>query len=57
MTYRVIAVGENCDDLSVMKLEKKVNDLLQQGWKLQGGVSVSKSTSGRIVMTQAMIKG
>ena len=36
-------------------LEKDVNELLKQGYKLQGGVSVSKS-NGLEIWTQAMVK-
>ncbi len=61
MDYRVVVV---CDGNSVvvatMNLERKVKELIEQGWKLQGGVSVSKegySSSSRLVMAQAMIKG
>ena len=60
MNYRVIVVSESNAVISAMKLEQKVNELLKQGWKLQGGVSVSRSEIGsscRVVMTQAMIKG
>ena len=60
MNYRVIVVSEDDAGISAMKLEQKVNELLKQGWKLQGGVSVSGSeidSSCRVVMTQAMIKG
>ena len=36
-------------------LENDVNELLKQGYKLQGGVSVSKS-NGLEIWTQAMVK-
>ena len=57
MNYRVIVVSERDDVISAMKLEQKVNELLQQGWKLQGGVSVARAEIGSsVIMTQAMTK-
>ncbi len=60
MNYRVIVVSENNAGISAMKLEQKVNELLKQGWKLQGGVSVARAETAfscMVVMTQAMTKG
>ena len=44
-----------CD--AVKYLEKEVNELLQEGWELQGGVSVSKADNGSYsAACQAMVK-
>ncbi len=59
MNYRVIVVSESNAVISATKLEQKVKELLEQGWKLQGGVSVSRAEVGlsfMVVMAQAMIK-
>ncbi len=59
MNYRVIVVSESDAGISAMILERRVNEMLKKGWKLQGGVSVSRFEIGsfcKVVMTQAIIK-
>ncbi|WEA55743.1 DUF1737 domain-containing protein [Lactococcus lactis] len=43
-----------CD--SHYELDKEVNEKLKQGWKLQGGVSIT-SHGMSIYCSQAMVKG
>ena len=59
MQYKVVCVRmEGIYDTE--KMEKEVNDLLEQGWKLQGGIAVSTHPFTRfsnvIYGFQAMIK-
>lgn len=59
MDYRIVVVSENWHTDAARELEKEVKRLIKSGWKLQGGVSVSRSDHGsltKVVMSQAMIK-
>lgn len=63
MDYRVaIATSYDHEGECASKLEREVNKLLKEGWKLQGGVSISRSEYFHfehfcsITMTQAMTK-
>ncbi len=57
MEYKV-AYGD-----TAQTLETKVNELLTQGWKLQGGVTTSLNNNDAeggnvsVIFAQAMIKG
>jgi hypothetical protein len=54
MEYRVISESKMAD------LVKEVNNAIKQGWKLQGGVSVTKGLAPLLgqafVWAQAMVK-
>lgn len=56
MNYKVIETRQ------IGALEEKVNEFLEKGWILQGGVSISKPINGDfhaahyLVYCQAMIK-
>lgn len=59
MDYRVVVVSRDWHTDAAEELRREVKQLLNSGWKLQGGVSVSRSDYGslvKIVMFQAMIK-
>lgn len=55
MDYKVVVVRKEFMSDAKKKLEKKVKALLEDGWKLQGGVSVSNLQIGYL-FTQAMTK-
>ncbi len=59
MDYRIVVVSEDYHTVATEKLTREVKKLIDSGWKLQGGVSISRSDYGKltkIVMSQAMIK-
>lgn len=55
MDYKVVVVREELQVDAISELEKTVKALLEDGWKLQGGVSVSNLQIGYL-FTQAMTK-
>ena len=58
--YKIAKVITNAKDNPLSKLEKEVNDLIKQGWTLQGGVSmyplVPSNGEHLFVLAQTMIK-
>lgn len=59
MEYKVVFVEKNSISFATMDLEKKVNALIKEGWKPQGGISISKWDDGtfiHITLSQAMIR-
>jgi hypothetical protein len=38
------------------RLTAKVDELINSGWELVGGISVASSHSGALVFTQALVK-
>ncbi|MBQ8044212.1 MAG: DUF1737 domain-containing protein [Clostridia bacterium] len=59
MKYKLITVEDSFYSFAQEKLENEVNALLKEGWRLQGGVSVSTYVEGNYdtnyVMSQAMV--
>ena len=57
MTYEIVFSTESIDDIVT-----KVNDMIAEGWKPQGGISVtshifsSLGDTPTVIYTQAMIK-
>ena len=41
---------------NLLDLEEQVNDWLDRGWQLQGGIGVSNKKSGEVKYLQAMFK-
>jgi len=59
MDYQIVVVSKDWHTDAAEELRREVKKLINSGWKLQGGVSVSRSDYGslaKIVMSQAMIK-
>ena len=59
MDYKVVVVREEFQLDAKSELEKKVKALLEDGWKLQGGISVSVVEVGygsHTILAQAMTK-
>ena len=56
MYYQVI-IAKNMEIYEAKKkLEDSVERKLKKGWILQGGISMTVEKSGRIILSQAMIK-
>jgi hypothetical protein len=59
--YRIISVDtENCDFYweAVSALAEKVNAVLEEGWKLQGGVATGiHSATDQLFLMQAVCRG
>ena len=56
MYYQVI-IAKNMEIYDAKKnLEDSVERELKKGWILQGGISMTVEKSGRIILSQAMIK-
>jgi len=54
-SYRIVDADD--DDLTLETLTEKVNELLAEGWKCTGGVSVNLDKKGNLIAAfQAMIK-
>ena len=58
MQYKILSAEELYESKARDKLTTKVEEALNEGWKLQGGVSATKSTLGHnwYILFQAMIK-
>ena len=60
MDYKIIYVREENVITATTKLEKRVRQFIDTGWRPQGGVSATISDSAMyekaVIMTQAMIK-
>ena len=56
MKYQVVWSMDSTFLSAKQEVEQKVNQLSQEGWEPQGGVSVALSDSGLKIVTQAMIK-
>ena len=57
--YKVICVNSPYPLDAIKGLEKKVNELKEKGWTVQGGVSISHDTKRReyyFIACQAMVK-
>ena len=54
--YKIISKERYSVDSAVEELEREVNKHIQNGWELQGGVSITKSAYGDYGVCQAMIK-
>ena len=59
--YKIVKVIVTAKDDALSKLEREVNDFLEQGWKLQGGVSMyplNYNSNGEhlFALLQTMIK-
>jgi hypothetical protein len=54
MKYKIIkdtTKGQSFDDF-----EKKINEMILEGWKLQGGINAVSSPKGDLYWVQAMVK-
>ena len=62
MEYKVITVKKVDLDIAKSRLMLDVNRLLQQGWKIQGGVSIScyscdyHNSVERYTLAQALVR-
>ena len=58
MQYKIVSVEDEYSSFVFEKLERKVNNLIVQGWKPIGGVSVIKPYESlyKLSLSQAMIK-
>ena len=58
MQYKILSAEELYENNARDKLTTKVEEALNEGWKLQGGVSATKSALGHnwYILFQAMIK-
>ena len=58
MQYKIVSVEAEYGIFTFEKLEKQVNNLIAQGWKPIGGVSIMKPYENiyKISVSQAMIK-
>lgn len=54
MEYKIVTVCESPLQKALEKLEKEVNKLCKEGWKPQGGVSVTVHIA--FTVCQAMVK-
>lgn len=56
MKYCIVQGESNSIDEALRQLDIKVNNKLQKGWKLQGGVSIIGKTYHHCCACQAMVK-
>lgn len=56
MEYQIISAVGNNVTLVCKKLEERVKFCLRNGWRPQGGISVTTTTTGLCYACQAMIK-
>jgi len=56
MDYRIVYVDNNVKRDALIELEEKVNRLCRDGWKLQGGISVTTNKNGGYLACQAMVR-
>ena len=59
MDYKIIVASDKYESEAVKKIEQKVKKYIDSGWKLYGGISVSRSDTNafkKVVFAQAMIK-
>lgn len=55
--YKVITGSGVCESSAEKKLTEEVNDLLSNGWELQGGVSTMYDTSlDKYCFSQALVR-
>jgi len=56
MQYKVVHwIGHDISD-GMEKFESEIEELCEEGWKPQGGISISTSDSGWYDLCQAMVK-
>ena len=55
MQYKIVQTSANLMTFATSKLQEEVEKHLKEGWKLQGGVSIS-CTDYKAIAAQAMIK-
>ena len=56
MQYMVINAFENYFSDAIKNLEKKVNKKCEEGWKIQGGISITRTSGSSTLACQAMIR-
>ena len=59
MEYKVIVVSNPYEINAVKQFEREVKEYIRDGWKLQGGVSVTRTdydNNQQTVLAQALIK-
>ena len=59
LDYKIVYAESDLEKLARNQLEDKVKELIAKGWKVQGGISLSRSDTinfRKISFAQAMIK-
>ena len=56
MRYKIIFTSLSYKDDTLRAHQRKVQNHIDNGWKLQGEVSIAKAKNGVISMAQAMVK-
>ena len=56
MKYKVISVEHCTKDKAIEQLTEQVNELLEKGWRPQGGIAIAQIHAEWFLVAQAMLK-
>lgn len=56
MEYKVIVTGLSWFNDTIKIHQEKVQELITQGWKPQGGIAIAVSKTGIMSLAQAMVR-